>query len=91
MSGPTAYAPQGFDVPIDLDLSKNEGRSRAEALVASIEDPQRLVAHYPDTSALRARLAALHGVGVDRVLVTAGGDDALARCFMPGWVREARS
>lgn len=82
MSGPTAYAPQGFDVPIDLDLSKNEGRSRAEALVASIEDPQRLVAHYPDTSALRARLAALHGVGMDRVLVTAGGDDALARCFM---------
>ncbi|HEU4915387.1 MAG TPA: aminotransferase class I/II-fold pyridoxal phosphate-dependent enzyme [Acidimicrobiia bacterium] len=82
MSGPTAYLPQGFDVPIDLDLSKNEGRSRAEELVASIEDPQRLVGRYPDTSALRARLAALHGVGMDRVLVTAGGDDALARCFM---------
>ncbi len=82
MSGPTAYVPQGFDVPIDLDLSKNEGRSRADELVASIGDPQRLVGRYPDTSTLRARLAALHGVDVDRVLVTAGGDDALSRCFL---------
>jgi histidinol-phosphate aminotransferase len=82
MSDPVTYVPQGFDQPIDLDLSKNEGRSRAEELLASIEDPRRLVGRYPDTSGLRARLAALHGVGEDRVLVTAGGDDALSRCFM---------
>jgi histidinol-phosphate aminotransferase len=79
---PATYVPQGFKVPIDLDLSKNEGRSRAEELVASIEDPRRLVGRYPDTSALRSRLAALHGVGEERVLVTAGGDDALSRCFL---------
>jgi histidinol-phosphate aminotransferase len=82
MTGPATYVPQGFDQPIDLDLSKNEGRSRAEELLASIDDPRRLVGRYPDTSGLRACLAALHGVGEDRVLVTAGGDDALSRCFM---------
>jgi histidinol-phosphate aminotransferase len=82
MTGPATYVPQGFEQPIDLDLSKNEGRSRAEELLASIDDPRRLVGRYPDTSGLRARLAALHGVGDDRVLVTAGGDDALSRCFM---------
>ncbi len=82
MSGPATYLPQGFNVPIDLDLSKNEGRSRAEELLAAIEDPRRLIGRYPDTSALRSRLGALHGVGEDHVLVTAGGDDALSRCFM---------
>jgi histidinol-phosphate aminotransferase len=82
MTEPATYVPQGFDQPIDLDLSKNEGRSRAEELLSSIDEPRRLVGRYPDTSGLRARLAALHGVGEDRVLVTAGGDDALSRCFM---------
>jgi histidinol-phosphate aminotransferase len=82
MTEPATYVPQGFDQPIDLDLSKNEGRSRADELLSSIDDPRRLVGRYPDTSGLRARLAALHGVGEDHVLVTAGGDDALSRCFM---------
>ena len=82
MSSPATYLPPGFAVPIDLDLSKNEGRSRAEELLDAIDDPRRLVGRYPDTSPLRARLAALHGVSEDRVLVTAGGDDALSRCFL---------
>ena len=82
MSSPTTYLPPGFDVPIDLDLSKNEGRSRAEELLDTIDDARRLVGRYPDTSPLQARLAALHGVSEDRVLVTAGGDDALSRCFL---------
>ena len=82
MNSPAAYLPPDFEVPIDLDLSKNEGRSRAEELLDAIDDPRRLVGRYPDTSPLRARLAALHGVSEDRVLVTAGGDDALSRCFL---------
>ena len=82
MSSPAAYLPPGFQMPIDLDLSKNEGRSRAEELLDAIDDPRRLVGRYPDTSPLRARLAALHGVSEERVLVTAGGDDALSRCFL---------
>ncbi len=82
MSAPATYLPPGFAAPIDLDLSKNEGRSRAEELLGAIDEPRRLVGRYPDTSPLRARLAALHGVSEDRVLVTAGGDDALSRCFL---------
>jgi histidinol-phosphate aminotransferase len=82
MSSPATYLPPGFAVPIDLDLSKNEGRSRAEELLDAIDDPRRLVGRYPDTSPLRAKLAALHGLSEDRVLVTAGGDDALSRCFL---------
>ena len=82
MSSPATYLPPGFDAPIDLDLSKNEGRSRAEELLDAIDDPRRLVGRYPDTRPLRARLAALHGLSEDRVLVTAGGDDALSRCFL---------
>ena len=62
MSSPATYLPPGFAVPIDLDLSKNEGRSRAEELLDAIDDPRRLVGRYPDTSPLRAKLAALHGL-----------------------------
>jgi histidinol-phosphate aminotransferase len=82
MSRPASYIPQGFTVPIDLDLSKNEGDTRAEELLASLPDPQRAVSRYPDTSALRAGLARLHGLPEDSVLVSAGGDDALFRCFL---------
>ncbi|HLF61774.1 MAG TPA: aminotransferase class I/II-fold pyridoxal phosphate-dependent enzyme [Acidimicrobiia bacterium] len=82
MSRPASYLPQGFNVPIDLDLSKNEGSTRAEDLLTSIPDPQRSVSRYPDTSALRLALASLHGLSGDSVLVSAGGDDALFRCFL---------
>lgn len=82
MSQPATYIPQGFTVPIDLDLSKNEGNTRADELLASIPDPQRSVSRYPDTSALRLALASLHGLSEDSVLVSAGGDDALFRCFL---------
>lgn len=82
MTAPSAYLPQRFDHSIDLDLSKNEGRPGSTELLAAVEDPAELLRRYPDTSRLRARLAALHGVSAESVLVTAGGDDALMRCFM---------
>lgn len=88
MKQPTSYFPQGFNVPIDLDLSKNEGSARAEELLASIPDPQRAVSRYPDTTDLRQALARLHGMSEDSVLVTAGGDDALLRCFLARVRRE---
>ena len=31
MSSPATYLPPGFDVPIDLDLSKNEGRAELKS------------------------------------------------------------
>lgn len=82
MSGPTPYLPPGFDVPIDLDLSKNEGMTRARDLLAGIADPGSAISRYPEIGALRQALADLHGLPPGSVLVTAGGDDALFRCFL---------
>ena len=82
MTAPSAYLPQRFGHSIDLDLSKNEGRPGSTELLAAVEDPTELLRRYPDTSRLQARLAKLHGVSQESVLVTAGGDDALMRCFM---------
>jgi histidinol-phosphate aminotransferase len=82
MSALVAYETPVLGWPIDLDLSKNEGRSKGEEMLDSVTDPRRLVGRYPDTSGLRSRLARLHGVDEQSVLVTAGGDDALGRCFL---------
>lgn len=65
----SAYTPPTFGSPIDIDLSKNEGKPGPAS-------------RYPDTEPLRSVLASRIGVGVDQVLVTAGGDDALFRCFL---------
>jgi len=67
---------------IDLDLSKNEGGPATADLVRSIDRPNDLVRRYPDSTALREQLAGLYGVRADQVLVTAGGDDGLFRCFL---------
>ncbi|MGA8039984.1 MAG: aminotransferase class I/II-fold pyridoxal phosphate-dependent enzyme [Acidimicrobiia bacterium] len=83
----SAYETPAFDPRIDLDLSRNEGTSPAEDLIASLDDPARLVQRYPDTGTLREQIAALHGLEPGRVLVTAGGDDALLRCFL-AFIRE---
>ncbi|NOY56518.1 MAG: aminotransferase class I/II-fold pyridoxal phosphate-dependent enzyme [Actinobacteria bacterium] len=40
------------------------------------------MSRYPETSALRESIRELHGVETDQVLVTAGADDALFRCFL---------
>ncbi|HEX6145530.1 MAG TPA: aminotransferase class I/II-fold pyridoxal phosphate-dependent enzyme [Acidimicrobiia bacterium] len=81
MSDPAVYSPPMYDPSVDLDLSRNEGRTRAAELIAAVADPDRAVSRYPDTSGVRARLAAIHGLDPSRILVTAGGDDALSRCF----------
>ena len=41
MNAPTTYSPPMFDAAVDLDLSRNEGRTRAADLLASVEDPDR--------------------------------------------------
>jgi histidinol-phosphate aminotransferase len=65
----SVYSPPTFGSPIEIDLSKNEG----------VPGP---ASAYPDSSRLRSILADRMGVGSDQVLVTAGGDDALFRCFL---------
>jgi histidinol-phosphate aminotransferase len=66
---------------VDLDLSRNERPRLPIGAVGGTAEPG-LVSRYPDTASLRAALAARHDVPDDRVLVTAGGDDALLRCAL---------
>jgi histidinol-phosphate aminotransferase len=80
MSAP--YRPPTFTTPIDLDLSRNEGRPRISQVEIGLEEGASLTSRYPDTSELRATIAERHGVTPGQVLVTAGGDDALFRCFL---------
>ncbi|MGH8912955.1 MAG: hypothetical protein ACRDZM_00370, partial [Acidimicrobiia bacterium] len=60
MSDPTVYVPPMFDPAVDLDLSRNEGRAQAAELIARVEDANRAVSRYPDTTGVRARLGAIH-------------------------------
>ena len=82
MTVPGSYSPPLADPALDLDLSRNEGRTDAVALFSALPEPGPLVSRYPDTTALRRRLAELNQVDPEQVLVTAGGDDALHRCFL---------
>ncbi len=67
---------------VELDLSRNEGMRTSTDLVGSVADLNELIRRYPDTTQLRDRLAEMHGLPTDQVLVTAGGDDALFRCVL---------
>jgi len=73
---------------IDLPLDANEGpasRRGLEAVAALGADALR---RYPSAAALESRLAERWGVAPERVVVTAGGDDAIDRicraCLEPG-------
>ena len=76
------YQPPSFRAPIDLDLSRNEGSPTITDIGLDSEATAAITSRYPDTTALRAIVARRHGITEDRVLVTAGGDDALFRCFL---------
>ena len=78
----SAYQPPAFSAPIDLDLSKNEGRPSIDNLDMDRAAAALLTSRYPDFTRLSGQVAARHAVPVERVLVTAGGDDALFRCFL---------
>ena len=63
-----------------LRLDRNEGLLPSiDALVELAQADPELLRRYPDVSALTALLAARSGVGPDRVLVTAGADEAIDR------------
>ena len=63
-----------------LKLDSNEGPLPPAALLEALAglDPETL-RRYPDTSALEATLAGRVGVAAERVIVTAGADDAIDR------------
>lgn len=77
-----AYQPPTFAAPIDLDLSRNEGRSTITTIDLGPEDLAAATSRYPDTTRLAEAVAARHRLPADRVLMTAGGDDALFRCLI---------
>ena len=60
-----------------LKLDANEGRPPTMALPDLLQ-PERLC-RYPEKLALEQRLAALHGISPEQVLVTGGGDEAIDR------------
>ncbi|MGK0217839.1 MAG: histidinol-phosphate aminotransferase [Planctomycetota bacterium] len=60
-----------------LDLSRNEGRAPGGLVQPPLTAGQ--LAQYPDLGQLTETLATRFGLAPDRVLITAGGDDALMR------------
>lgn len=82
------YRVPSFPGPIEIRLDGNEGPAPDPALLGALADPE-LMRRYPDPSGLEARLAERLGVSPDRVLVTAGADDALDR-FCRAFVGEGR-
>ncbi|MEX1037573.1 MAG: histidinol-phosphate transaminase [Acidimicrobiia bacterium] len=73
------YQPPAVGNDIDLDLSRNEGRPVDPDLLARVAATANIAHRYPDTTELRDAIADLRGVSPERVLITAGGDDALFR------------
>ncbi len=65
-----------------LRLNSNEGPRAPHALLAELAslDPE-LLRRYPDARAVETALAARLGVSPDRVVVTAGADEALDRIY----------
>jgi histidinol-phosphate aminotransferase len=65
-----------------LRLNSNEGPRAPQALLAELAalDPE-LLRRYPDATAVETALAARVGVTPDRVVVTAGADEALDRIY----------
>lgn len=65
-----------------LRLNSNEGPQAPQALLAELAalDPE-LLRRYPDVSAVESALAARLGVSPERVIVTAGADEALDRIY----------
>lgn len=76
----TAYSVPRHPAPMDLWLDGNEGQAPPGELFAALAaaGPAAL-RRYPSTTALANTLAGRLGVAAERVLVTAGGDDAIDR------------
>lgn len=74
------YAVKRHPAPIDLVLDANEGPPPSEKLRAELAaTPVALLQRYPAGSALEAAVARRFDIDPQRVLVTAGGDEAIDR------------
>jgi histidinol-phosphate aminotransferase len=74
-----AYNPPKFKHDITLPLSRNESTCPIDDLPQRLAGQADLVARYPDHQALQAAIGQWVGVSADRIVLTAGGDDAIDR------------
>ncbi|MBW2261364.1 MAG: histidinol-phosphate aminotransferase family protein [Deltaproteobacteria bacterium] len=80
LAGVTAYSPPTPPYPIDLKLDGNEGQAPpADLLEEVLEAGPEIVRSYPSTAPLESEIAGSIGIDPSRVIVTAGGDDAIER------------
>lgn len=75
-----AYRPPRHPAPIDLHLDANEGAAPEPGLLEALAaaGPEAL-RRYPDAAGLERAIAEVYGVDPERVVVTAGADDAIER------------
>ena len=74
-----AYNPPKFENEIDLHLSANESVCPVDDLGALLADQAEIVSRYPNHQPLQEAIASFVGVDSNRIVVTAGGDDAIDR------------
>jgi histidinol-phosphate aminotransferase len=75
-----AYKVGRHPAPIDLFLDGNEGQPPPASLLAALSEAgPELLRRYPNARTLESELAEIYDVSPERVLVTAGADDALDR------------
>ena len=74
-----AYDPPKFENEIDLFLSANESVCPVDDVAALLASQSGIVSRYPDHMPLQQAIATKVGVQTDRIVVTAGGDDAIDR------------
>lgn len=75
-----AYAAPASSHPIDLRLDRNEGRGPDQALVDALQQCDSMaLRQYPSCRGLESDIATRFGIAAERVVVTAGGDDAIQR------------
>ncbi len=75
-----AYCPQRHPAPADLRLDGNEGPAPTAKLMLRLgELSAEQVRRYPDARALEGLIARREGLSPERVIVTAGADDAIER------------
>lgn len=75
------YNPPEFKNEIKLQLSRNESQCAIVDLEQQLREQADLVSRYPDHLPLQQLIADCVGVAADRIVVTAGGDDAIDRAI----------
>lgn len=80
LEGKSGYSVPKPAAPIDLHLDANEGVGPPATMLDALSSAwPECVRRYPDSTGLRDDLASRFGVSSERVLVTAGADDAIDR------------